>query len=109
MNRTGEPCHSRRLFWTALLALVASGCSVTPPHVINEKYREVLSQRHNNYQLKPGDMIRLETANRDDPTLNQISILVLPDGRTDLFHLHNYRAEGKTVSQVEGEMAWDKN
>lgn len=89
-------------FWI-FVASTASGCAVTPLGVINKKYHQVLHQRHNNYLLKAGDVIRLETR-QEDRLLNQTEILILPDGKTDLFYLHDYKAEGKSISEFEKEL-----
>lgn len=87
-----------RLFF--MLAVATSGCSVVSPGVINEKYREVLEQRHENYQIKAGDNINIEFYGVDDATLNQ-NVLVLPDGRGDVFFMGQSKLAGNSVPELE--------
>lgn len=92
-------------FLSILTVLSASGisCSVTPPSQVNDDYKEVLFDRHNNYKLKPGDRITIRLYNRAGD-LNQTEVNILPDGRCDLFFMDNMRIEGKTITQVESEL-----
>ena len=85
-----------------LVSVLGSSCSVTPPSEINAKYSGVLEQRHNHYSLKPGDTISIELYNLDSD-LDQSTNLILPDGRSDLFHMHDVQIAGKTVAAFEAE------
>ena len=82
-------------------ALVAS-CEVAPPAEVNAKYAEMIEQRKNNYRIKDGDTVALKIY-ENDTDLNQASLLVLPDGRTDALFMDNYQLSGKTVAEVEQE------
>lgn len=92
---------------TSLLAVLFSGlgssCAVTPPSEINAKYAAVLQQRHDHYELKSGDSISITLYNLDGD-LDQVKNLILSDGRTDLFHMHDIRIAGKTVAEFEAEV-----
>ena len=90
------------VLWVAPLSLLVS-CAVTSPAEVNEKYRDVLDQRHDHYVLKDGDTIAVKLYNRAGD-LNQTSILVLPDGRSDLFFMDNHMLAGKTVAELEAEL-----
>lgn len=82
----------------------ATGC-VVPPGEINEAYKDVILQRHTQYQIKEGDVVKFEIASHaDDLALNQSDLIVLPDGRSDLFNLSNYRFLGRTVTDVEQDL-----
>ena len=85
-----------------LVSMLGSACSVTSPSEINAKYSDVLEQRHDHYRLQPGDTISIEVYNDSD--FNQSAILILPDGRSDLFHLHDVQIAGKTVPAFEAEL-----
>jgi protein involved in polysaccharide export with SLBB domain len=89
-------------FWMsfAILALSLTSCAVTPPSKINENYREVLYQRHNNYKIKDGDTLVIRLYNRPGD-LNQTDVVVLPDGRCDLFYMDNVQIGGLTIPEVE--------
>ncbi len=53
----------KRHNWILLAACWATaGCAATAPKEINEKYRDVLVQRHDNYRLKEGDTIEIEVS-----------------------------------------------
>lgn len=93
----------RKFLLTAWVPWVLASCANVSPQEINEKYRDVLDDRHNDYRIKVGDTIsiRVYTVEGD---VNQESILVLPDGRTDLFWLHNHKLEGKTIDELESEV-----
>ncbi len=95
-----------RLFRTAsLLSLagIAASCAVTRPEDLNGAYRDVLDQRHNHYELKPGDTLSISLYNRETD-LSQKDVLVLPDGRSDLFFMDNHVLVGKTVGEIEAEL-----
>lgn len=98
---------SLQLFRTSALALllatIASSCAVTRPEAVNAAYKDVLDQRFNHYALKPGDTLSIKIYNRQGD-LNQTSMLVLPDGRSDLFFMDNHLFLGKTLSEVEAEL-----
>ncbi len=86
-----------------IVSMLGSSCSVTPPSEINAKYSDVLEQRHDHYQLQPGDTISIKLYNLDGD-FNQSANLILPDGRSDLFHLHDVQIAGKTVAAFEAEL-----
>jgi protein involved in polysaccharide export with SLBB domain len=92
------------VFLGALLAALATSCSVTPPSEINEIYRDVLEQRRAQYRIKDGDTLVLKLYSPQHADLNQSEILVRPDGKTDLFFMDNYQAAGKTLPEIEAEL-----
>ena len=69
---------------------------------VNQAVWEILEQRHKHYQLKDGDTLTIKLYNREGD-LNQDAILVLPDGRSDIFFLDSYELSGKTLAEVEAE------
>jgi len=90
--------------WLSSLSLpiLCAACAVNRPEEINERYKDVLDQRFNHYALKPGDTVSISIYNR--PTeLAQKEILVLPDGRSDLFYMDNHQLVGKTIAEFEAE------
>ncbi len=93
----------RVLLSSAALTVLATSCTISRPEDINAAYREVLDQRFNHYVLKPGDAISVTLYNRQTD-LNQRDLLILPDGRSDLFFMDNHSFVGKTVSEVEAEL-----
>jgi protein involved in polysaccharide export with SLBB domain len=97
----------RRLSVNGVAALVLGwltvGCSITPQHEINEKYRSVLAQRREQYKIKPGDKLTVRVF-QDSGDLSPQSVIVRPDGRGDLFLLHDFRFAGKTVQEVVEEL-----
>ena len=90
-----------------LLACLVSGlgtsCSVTSPAEINAKYAGVLEQRHHHYRLAPGDQLSIELYNLESD-LDQSANVILPDGRTDLFHMHDVQIAGMTIDAFETEL-----
>ncbi len=95
---------TRRLtLWILGLAVLCTSCSVTPPQEINKKYRSILEQRRIQYKIKDGDTITIRiyqhTGDLDEQTL-----LVLPDGRTDPYFMPNYRVLGKTIPELEADL-----
>ena len=95
----------KRHNWILLAACWATaGCAATAPKEINEKYRDVLVQRHDNYRLKEGDTIDIQFYGIEDERLNQSEILVLPDGRSDLFFMKSSMLAGKTVAELRDEV-----
>jgi protein involved in polysaccharide export with SLBB domain len=88
---------------SCLLLLLATSCAVTRPEDVNRAYRDALDLRHNHYTLKPGDTITIAIYSRETD-LNQKEIVVLPDGRSDLFYMDNYVLVGKTIQQLEAEL-----
>jgi len=82
--------------------LLCACVGVTPIHEVNEKYRDVLMQRQNEYRLKPGDTITLRFYNQD-LELNQ-TLLVLPDGHTDPFFMDDAVVGGKTIKEFEADI-----
>src|SRR4030095_13622776 len=82
--------------------IVAASCEVVPPAEVNAKYSDIIEQRKSNYRLKDGDTVSLKLY-ENDTDLNQVSLLVLPDGRTDALFMDNYKLSGKTVAEVEQE------
>jgi protein involved in polysaccharide export with SLBB domain len=97
--------RTRRHFMLLMpaLAVIASACSVTTPADINEVYREVIDQRHNHYQVKDGDQLTIAVFNRPGD-MNQADLLVLPDGRCDIFFMGNPVVAGKTIPELEVEL-----
>ena len=91
-----------RLLTLTPLALATASCAVTRPEDVNAAYRDVLEFRHNNYQLKPGDTLSIRLYNRPGD-LNQTEILVLPDGRSDIFFMDSHVFVGKTIPELEAE------
>ena len=87
----------------SFLAVAVSCCPVVPPQRVNEIYREVLEQRHNHYKIKDGDTVTVKLYNRVGD-LNQADVVVLADGRSDLFFMDNIRLAGKTIAEVEAEL-----
>lgn len=83
-----------------LVSGLGTSCSVTSPAEINAKYAAVLEQRHHHYRLAPGDQISVELYNLESD-LDQSTNLILPDGRTDLFHMHDIKVAGMTVDAFE--------
>lgn len=75
----------------------------TPPHEINELYRDVLDQRDTQYLLKPGDSIQLRFYNPPVLALDQF-FSVLSDGRADPYFMDNAIVAGKTLRQLEDEV-----
>jgi protein involved in polysaccharide export with SLBB domain len=88
--------------WFAPACFLVS-CAVTPPREVNEKYTAVIAQRHDHYVLKDGDTITVKLYNRAGD-LNQSGVLVLPDGRSDLFYMDNQLLSGKTVAEMEADL-----
>lgn len=82
---------------------VLSSCAVTRPEDINDAYRDVLDQRHNHYTLKEGDTVTIKLYNRPGD-LNQSEVIVLPDGRSDIFFMDSHLFLGKTTAQLEAEL-----
>lgn len=110
MNATTEVLTTVSRPGFLLVCLVLSmGCiscasqPVTPPGRVNKVYREVLEQRHHHYRLKAGDTVTVQLYNRPGD-LNQTDVIVLPDGRSDLFFMENIKLEGKTISEVQAEV-----
>jgi protein involved in polysaccharide export with SLBB domain len=95
------PCS--RLASIACTCGIAVSCSVTPPALVNEIYREVIDQRKNHYELKHGDIVSISFYNQV-VDLNRSDATVLADGRTDLFFMGNMRLSGKTVEELESEL-----
>ena len=97
---------NRLHFLTTLLCFlpfVGASCAVTTPSEINHKYAAVLQERQNHYRLKPGDQISIQLYNLESD-LDQEQSLILPDGRSDLFHMHDYKLAGKTVEEFEEDL-----
>lgn len=92
------------LLLTLLPALSSSGCFTTELQEINDQYRDVIDQRLRQYRLKPGDVIRVALQDLDPEKFSQDRIVILPDGRTDLFFLDDYVARGKTVPEFERDL-----
>ncbi|HLU47007.1 MAG TPA: polysaccharide biosynthesis/export family protein [Planctomycetota bacterium] len=90
----------RAAFPFAGLLFVAS-CSVTPPQEINRDYRETLERRRADYQIVPGDVLTVTIAGVPEDAIAQQTATVRPDGKIDLLHLHDFRAAGKTIPEVE--------
>jgi len=84
------------------LALLAGACSVTPPMEVNLAFKEVLDQRLNHYTFREGDTLEVKLYNREGD-LNQTAT-ILPDGRSDLFFMDDFRLVGKTIPQIEAEL-----
>jgi len=84
-----------------ILGLVS--CSSVPAHLINEKYRAVLTQRDTSYHLKPGDILNIRFYNQD-VDLNQALMTVLPDGRTDPYFMDDVVVAGKSVKELEADI-----
>lgn len=100
--------RARALVALAVSLAGLSGCSAfrnDTPAEINEMYADILRQRSGEYRIKPGDTLRYTALKNEDQALNQESIQVLPDGRTDLLLLGTHQVAGKTVDQVEKELA----
>jgi protein involved in polysaccharide export with SLBB domain len=96
----------RRLSLLTLLtgvAALATSCAVNLPEEVNGAYKDVLDYRHNHYQLKAGDKVSITLYNRQTD-LSQKDVLVLPDGRSDLFFMDNHLLVGKTVGELEAEL-----
>jgi protein involved in polysaccharide export with SLBB domain len=88
-----------------LLALVCASCAypVMPPSEVNRVYREVIAKRHDTYLVKEGDTITLRLYDRAGD-LNQVDVVVLPDGRADLFFMNNVRLAGRTLAEIEADI-----
>jgi protein involved in polysaccharide export with SLBB domain len=86
---------------TSFLAI--SGCAVTPPREINERYREALLKRLQQYTVKEGDALDIKVYKQETAGLNQTGT-VLPDGRTDIALMDNFRAAGKTLPEIQAEL-----
>ncbi|MBI4603858.1 MAG: polysaccharide biosynthesis/export family protein [Planctomycetes bacterium] len=82
---------------------LASSCAVTRPEDVNRAYEDVLDQRHNRYVFKPGDQVSIRLYNRPGD-LNQTDVLVLPDGKSDVFFMDGHLFLGKTVAELEAEL-----
>jgi protein involved in polysaccharide export with SLBB domain len=91
-----------------LLLLGLVSCHAIPPHELNELYRVEITQRETQYRIKPGDSISIRIFN---PTPGQPGVSldqtlgVLPDGRTDPFFLDNLIVGGKTIVELQTEIA----
>ncbi len=94
---------SRILALSPFLSIL-SACSATPPGEINELYRGVLLDRQQNYRVKPGDMLTISLYSPQHADLNQEDVVVLSDGRCDLFFLDDFHVGGKTVAEIESEI-----
>lgn len=83
-----------------------AGCAITHPGEVNTRYAEFLEQRLNHYQLKPGDLLRVEVYGVPDAALspNQVDTLILPDGKSSLFFMDNATLAGMTVDEVKAEL-----
>ena len=84
------------------VSALATSCAVTSPGKVNDEYRAVIEQRHDHYTMKDGDSFQVELYNLEDG-FNQTS-LVLPDGRSDLFYMNDFKFAGRTVDEVEREV-----
>jgi len=84
-----------------VLVAVLASCATTPPEEINQRYRDVLDQRMSQYRLKDGDMIEVQYFDEDEARLNQGDILILDDGRVDMFFRNNWRVEDMTIPEFE--------
>lgn len=102
---TSQIVSGRRklLFVTLALPLVClSACrTVVSPQRINELYQDVFDLRNAQYRIKPGDVITVDVLGED---LTQ-ELIVLPDGRTDPFYLNGVLVAGKTVVELDAEIA----
>jgi len=86
-----------------LLLLPSCAASRTSTAEINARYRDVIEQRHQDYRIKPGDVLTVQLSSREALDLDQAEIKVRPDGRGDLFFLPNHPLAGKTVDEVRDE------
>jgi protein involved in polysaccharide export with SLBB domain len=93
-----------RLLSTAGLSLLASACAVTPPGEVNIAFKDEVSQRLNHYAFREGDTLEVKFYNREHQDLNQGPLAVLPDGRSDLFFMNDFKLVGKTVPEIEAEI-----
>lgn len=84
-----------------LAGLVACvSCSVVPPQEINQEYRDVIERRRTDYLLGPGDTLTVRVF-RQEGDLGQQTATVRPDGKIDLFYLHDAEVRGKTVPELQ--------
>jgi protein involved in polysaccharide export with SLBB domain len=86
------------------IALLASACSVTPPSEVNLAFKEVIDQRLNHYTFREGDTLDVKFYNREHQELDQGPLAILPDGRSDLYFMNDFRLVGKTIPEIEAEM-----
>lgn len=91
------------LFLSPGIALLASACSVTPPAEVNLAFKQILDQRLNHYTFREGDTLEVRLYNREGD-LNQGPLGILPDGRSDLFFMNDFRLVGKTIPEIEAEL-----
>lgn len=91
-------------FLSIILLAGLCACESTPIRDINAKYKQALEQRWAEYRIKPGDTLALRFYNQDID-LNQGPLLVLPDGRTDPFFMDDAVVAGKTVKELEKDLA----
>ena len=78
-----------------------AGCAITPPGEVNKRYANIIEQRFNDYQLKPGDTLQVEVYGVPDASLNQVDTLILPDGKSNLFFMDNAKLTGMTVDELK--------
>ncbi len=98
---------ARNALTTAILlatSALGTSCKVISPSEINDMYRDVLRQRHSRYQLKEGDSISIQLYQHVEDSYNQPTSLVLPDGRSDLFYMHDVELAGKSIDELEKEL-----
>lgn len=96
---------TRRLWRSALLGMAAlsASCGVTPPREINERYLPLLTERRENYRVKPGDTVtvRFWDIFDEESRLREQTFLILPDGRSDPFFVNEFLFAGKTIAEIE--------
>ena len=61
-----------------------------------------MTQAQNSYQIQPGDTLGIDVI--EDPSLNR-SVLIAPDGRFTLPLAGTIQASGRTVDQVQADVA----
>lgn len=94
----------RGALFACACGLLASCSSLTPPGEINDLYRHVLEDRRAHYRIKEGDILAIRFYSPQHRDLDQEKLVVLPDGRCDLYFAHDLRVAGKTVSELEAEL-----
>jgi protein involved in polysaccharide export with SLBB domain len=93
-----------RLLVVCGIPFVAAACAVTPPGEVNLAFKDLIDQRHQQYVFKDGDTIEVRVYDTQEDDINQGPLLILPDGKSDLFFMDNHEFVGKTIPQIEAEL-----
>ena len=91
----------RNLLVASLCVGLLGSCQAVSPGEINEKYKDVIDKRFEDYQLKDGDTLSVSFYDEEDNDLSQSSVLILHDGSVDMFFLDHVHVEGMTIPEFQ--------